>query len=145
MAENTATSTPLSTTNPLSADAVDSPAGDIRYYITGQIPSTPTYFTLPDPTNGVIKTTTNGLDYETTDSVVLEVKACDSKGQPGCLSVTGLVYVTVTNVNEFAPAFAQVSCLYMRAKMSSLRHRALRSLTWSSSGLAKCESVDCHR
>ena len=63
---------------------------------------------------GVITTTTNALDYEVASDVILYVKVCDSQGAPNCLSATALVYVSVTDVNEYAPQFLQVHPLYIR-------------------------------
>ena len=72
---------------------------------------------------GVITTTTNALDYEVASDVILYVKVCDSQGAPNCLSATALVYVSVTDVNEYAPQFLQVHPLYI-----SRLHNALNIL-----------------
>jgi hypothetical protein len=66
--------------------------------------NTGSVFTI-DPTTGVL-TTTAMLDYEVAASYSLEVQAVDRGGAAGALSAFALVTVTVSNVNEFDPAFS---------------------------------------
>ena len=77
-------------------------------------------FTI-DSSNGQI-TTANQLNYETTSSYSLIVKALDG----GSKSATTMVTVSVTNVNEFDPVFTQTTYTTSRAENTAINSQLVQ-------------------
>ncbi|XP_063307518.1 desmocollin-3-like [Pelobates fuscus] len=81
----------------------------LRYSLISQIPASPIMFAV-DPNYGIITTTSNNLDREVADNYVLLIEVRDMGGRfASCLSSTGTVLITVTDINDYAPTFTQQS------------------------------------
>ncbi|XP_023252424.1 B-cadherin-like isoform X1 [Seriola lalandi dorsalis] len=90
------------------ADAPNSDNSDIRYSILSQDPLLPTDFLFViNPVTGVIRVNAGGLDREKYPEYTLVVQAADMVGEG--LTGTSKVILTVTDSNDNAPEFTQIS------------------------------------
>ncbi|KAM5157883.1 desmocollin-3-like [Mantella aurantiaca] len=80
----------------------------LRYYLVRQIPPAPLLFAV-NAEYGIVTTLSNKLDRETLDHYTLILEVRDMGGDIGCLSSTGTMSITVTDINDFAPVFSQQS------------------------------------
>ncbi|XP_022625221.1 cadherin-2-like, partial [Seriola dumerili] len=90
------------------ADQPNSDNSDIRYRILSQDPLLPSdYLFVINPVTGVIRVNAGGLDREKYPKYTLVVQAADMIGEG--LTGTSKVILTVTDSNDNAPEFTQIS------------------------------------
>ncbi|XP_008071585.1 desmocollin-2 isoform X2 [Carlito syrichta] len=80
----------------------------LRYSIIGQVPASPTLFSM-HPTTGVITTTSSQLDRELIDKYQLKIKVQDMDGQYFGLQTTSTCVINIEDVNDNMPTFTRAS------------------------------------
>ncbi|XP_049757176.1 desmocollin-2 isoform X1 [Elephas maximus indicus] len=76
----------------------------LKYSIIGQIPASPTLFSM-DPRTGVITTLSSQLDRELIDRYQLKIKVQDMDGQYFGLQTTSTCIINIEDVNDNLPTF----------------------------------------
>ncbi|XP_062932871.1 desmocollin-2 isoform X1 [Cynocephalus volans] len=80
----------------------------LKYSILGQLPATPTLFSM-HPTTGVITTSSSQLDRELIDKYQLKIKVQDMDGQHFGLQTTATCIINIEDVNDNLPTFTRTS------------------------------------
>uniref|UniRef100_G1R412 Desmocollin 2 n=1 Tax=Nomascus leucogenys TaxID=61853 RepID=G1R412_NOMLE len=80
----------------------------LKYSIIGQVPPSPTLFSM-HPTTGVITTTSSQLDRELIDKYQLKIKVQDMDGQYFGLQTTSTCIININDVNDHLPTFTRTS------------------------------------
>ncbi|KAL4682587.1 hypothetical protein H8959_002142 [Pygathrix nigripes] len=80
----------------------------LKYSIIGQVPPSPTLFSM-HPTTGVITTTSSQLDRELIDKYQLKIKVQDMDGQYFGLQTTSTCIINIDDVNDNLPTFTRTS------------------------------------
>ncbi|XP_025220890.1 desmocollin-2 isoform X1 [Theropithecus gelada] len=80
----------------------------LKYSIIGQVPPSPTLFSM-HPTTGVITTTSSQLDRELIDKYQLKIKVQDMDGQYFGLQTTSTCIINIDDVNDHLPTFTRTS------------------------------------
>uniref|UniRef100_F7HXC9 Desmocollin 2 n=1 Tax=Callithrix jacchus TaxID=9483 RepID=F7HXC9_CALJA len=80
----------------------------LKYSIIGQVPPSPTLFSM-HPSTGVITTTSSQLDRELIDKYQLKIKVQDMDGQYFGLQTTSTCIINIGDVNDHLPTFTRIS------------------------------------